>query len=94
MIRSWPVVPLLGLILLICGCQGLQPTANTGADGGAPAPQASLQSINHIVFMLQENRSFDHYFGQLPAYWQAAQCVFYCSQLGNSSPWLAYFGAC
>jgi|GraSoiStandDraft_42_1057292.scaffolds.fasta_scaffold53489_2 phospholipase C len=72
MIRRWPVVPLLGLILSICGCQGLQPTANTGADGGGSAPQATLQSINHIVFMLQENRSFDHYFGQLPAYWQAA----------------------
>lgn len=28
-------------------------------------------SINHIVFMLQENRSFDHYLGHLPEYWQA-----------------------
>ena len=31
----------------------------------------SLQSINHIIFMLQENRSFDHYFGALRAYWAA-----------------------
>lgn len=30
---------------------------------------ASLQSINHIIFMLQENRSFDHYFGALREYW-------------------------
>ena len=30
-----------------------------------------LQSVNHVIFMLQENRSFDTYFGQLPAYWQA-----------------------
>jgi phospholipase C len=28
----------------------------------------SLLSINHIIYMLQENRSFDHYFGQLPTY--------------------------
>jgi phospholipase C len=33
---------------------------------------ASLQSsINHIIFMTQENRSFDHYFSHLPEYWQA-----------------------
>jgi phospholipase C len=32
---------------------------------------ASLRSVNHIIFMLQENRSFDHYFGALRAYWAA-----------------------
>lgn len=32
---------------------------------------ASLQSINHIIFMLQENRGFDHYFGHLNAYRQS-----------------------
>lgn len=26
-------------------------------------------SINHIIFMAQENRSFDHYFGYLRQYW-------------------------
>jgi phospholipase C len=31
----------------------------------------SITSINHIIVMLQENRSFDHYFGHLPDYWQA-----------------------
>ncbi len=30
---------------------------------------ASLQSIQHIVFMMQENRSFDHYFGAMRQYW-------------------------
>ena len=29
---------------------------------------ASLQSIKHIIFMLQENRSFDEYFGKLNDY--------------------------
>ncbi len=29
----------------------------------------SLQSLNHIIFFLQENRSFDHYFGALREYW-------------------------
>ena len=50
-----------------------------GGNGGGDVPPASppsttptstatLQSVNHIVFMLQENRSFDNYFGQLNAY--------------------------
>jgi phospholipase C len=32
----------------------------------------SLQSINHVVFMLQENHSFDNYFGMLNPYRQSA----------------------
>lgn len=35
-------------------------TVSTGGSG--------LQTIKHIIFMLQENRSFDSYFGQLQAY--------------------------
>ena len=27
-----------------------------------------MQSVQHIVYMVQENRSFDHYFGQLGQY--------------------------
>ncbi|MGE5206676.1 MAG: alkaline phosphatase family protein [Chlamydiota bacterium] len=30
-----------------------------------------VQALNHIVFMLQENRSFDHMLGHLPEYWLA-----------------------
>jgi phospholipase C len=32
-------------------------------------PGGTLQSLNHIVVFLQENRSFDHYFGALREYW-------------------------
>jgi phospholipase C len=31
----------------------------------APAPAASLRDIKHVVLLMQENRSFDHYFGTL-----------------------------
>jgi phospholipase C len=31
-----------------------------------------LNSINHIIFMAQENRSFDSYFGAMRAYWAQA----------------------
>jgi phospholipase C len=33
---------------------------------------ASLQSINHIIFLAQENRSFDSYFGALRDFWKSA----------------------
>jgi phospholipase C len=47
---------------LLTGCQGLSNTP-------PPNPGGNLQnSVNHIIFMAQENRGFDHYFGQMPQY--------------------------
>jgi len=34
-------------------------------------PPQGLDQLNHIIFLAQENRSFDHYFGELRAYWAA-----------------------
>ena len=31
----------------------------------APVRRASLKDIKHVVLLMQENRSFDHYFGTL-----------------------------
>jgi len=31
----------------------------------------TVKVLNHIIFMAQENRSLDHYFGALRAYWRA-----------------------
>ena len=31
----------------------------------APAKGGSLKDIKHVVLLMQENRSFDHYFGTL-----------------------------
>jgi phospholipase C len=64
------------------GTQVVSPAATTtytatatGAGGNASAtatvtvePAASLQSIDHVIFMLQENHSFDNYFGMLNPY--------------------------
>lgn len=52
----------------LSGCQGLQ---HPGLLTTTPPADPSLNAINHIVVMVQENRSFDTYFGQLPAYWAA-----------------------
>lgn len=59
-------VCLLSIFLLaLCGCVGVTKTAPPVNPGG------DIKSVNHIIFMAQENRSFDTYFGQLPAYWAA-----------------------
>ena len=49
------------------------PTSPSGATGsGSPSPPVPLerlkgfQNIQHVVFIVQENRSFDHYFGTYP----------------------------
>ncbi|MGC2696494.1 MAG: alkaline phosphatase family protein [Candidatus Angelobacter sp.] len=76
MVRSF----VLGVILLVsalvsAGCAGLgattpQPTP-TATPAPSPTPTPTLQSsVNHIIIMAQENRSFDHYFGHLMQYWQ------------------------
>ena len=52
--------------LTLSGGQSLSVTATFAG----PPPQ-DITAINHIIVMLQENRSFDHYFGNLAAYWQA-----------------------
>ena len=47
----------------------------TGPGGSAHAsttvtvlPTGSISAVNHVIFLMQENRSFDHYFGQLNPY--------------------------
>jgi len=58
------------------GCSGTNNTctvtmsAAENVTANFTGPQ-NLNAINHIVFLAQENRSFDHYFGALRAYWAA-----------------------
>jgi len=60
--RHYSIVMMLLFALGLAGCQGLrQPSSGSG----------DISAVNHIVIMVQENRSFDTYFGQLPAYWAA-----------------------
>jgi phospholipase C len=59
----------LGLSFILAGCTGL--TSKTAAPPPSPPPPTgSVTAVNHIIYMMQENRSFDHYFGQLNAYRQ------------------------
>ncbi|MGA9645721.1 MAG: alkaline phosphatase family protein [Candidatus Korobacteraceae bacterium] len=63
-LRPYSTVGIILLLLALCGCQGLSGDSTSTSNSG-------INSINHIVIMVQENRSLDTYFGQLPAYWAA-----------------------
>lgn len=48
-----------------CGSGGGS-TGGNGGNGGGNASQ--INKLEHVIFTMQENRSFDHYFGQMPAF--------------------------
>lgn len=59
-----------GVLLVLGGCGG----GNMEEAPPPPPPSRSpgdITAVNHIIYMMQENRSFDHYFGQLNNYRQA-----------------------
>jgi phospholipase C len=64
--RSRPAIlaTACGLLATACGSASGAP-----ADRGLPEPPPVLDgfaNIEHVVFVVQENRSFDHYFGTFP----------------------------
>jgi phospholipase C len=66
------------VLLSLSGCGGVfggSSAGNNPPPSPSPTPTpvatATLQnSVNHIIILAQENRSFDHYFGHLMQYWQ------------------------
>ena len=65
-LRACAIAAVAGLTILFSGCQGL-----SNSTGTTTPPPGDITKVNHIIFMAQENRSFDTYFSQLPAYWAA-----------------------
>jgi phospholipase C len=75
-LRTPCVLAIAALIAFLGGCRGLvsdptpTPTPTPTPIPGPPPPSAgTITKINHIIFLAQENRSFDHYFGELRRYW-------------------------
>jgi phospholipase C len=71
------------------GMAARAPRALLGALAAAPA-RGRLTDIDHVVILIQENRSFDHYFGTYPAVrgfsdWRARRGVFHQRYPGNTS---------
>src|SRR5437870_2524296 len=58
-------LPRLGVgICLLAACGN--PTPKPAQSHAPLACPAGLEKIEHFVFIMQENRSFDHYFGTYP----------------------------
>jgi phospholipase C len=52
-------------LVALSGChRSGAPTATRNAT--TPAPGEGVQKIQHVVFLIKENRTFDHYFGTFP----------------------------
>src|SRR5438105_7046285 len=63
--RSSAASPLCPRILVLVCLGGL--TAAAGRAGAAPAAtEMGIHKIHHVVVIMQENRSFDSYFGTYP----------------------------
>jgi phospholipase C len=58
--RRGAVIGVLGLAITAIAC-----TATAEKRVQAPAPQGIFK-LDHLIFIVQENRSFDHYFGTYP----------------------------
>ena len=63
----------LALAGILAGCGGMTQSQSQGPPPNnnpppLPPPAGSLNDVNHIIYMLQENRGFDEYFGQLNNY--------------------------
>jgi hypothetical protein len=61
----------MAFAMLVTGCGSV--SGNKGTPGPTPGgpPPAGITAVNHVVILIQENRSFDHYFGQMTAYRKA-----------------------
>lgn len=64
------VLGMMASAAVLTGCRGLE--MGGGPVGGGGGTASGLKNLNHIIYMFQENRTFDHYFARLNDY-RAAQ---------------------
>src|SRR5579871_2028140 len=63
MLRSRSQSFVVVLVAMLAVAQTAMPAL---AQSKTPTPPGDITSIQHIVFIIKENRSFDNYFGQYP----------------------------
>src|SRR4051794_18667034 len=56
-----------GVLVLAVACPTGSPTTSSETSGSPiTPPPRGLKTLKHLIFIGQENRSFDHYFGTYP----------------------------
>lgn len=76
--RTLRLVAVFACLAVLAACGGAAGSSNNnngnggnGNGGGGSTGPTDIHAVNHVVIMMQENRSFDNYFGQMTAYRQA-----------------------
>lgn len=58
-------------LMWMSACSGVgSASSGSGGSTGSGGSGAGIGAVNHVIIMMQENRSFDNYFGQMTAYRQ------------------------
>jgi phospholipase C len=60
------LLPIVAAALLVGGDLALLRETAPGSAADAPPLPAGIRKIRHVIVIMQENRSFDHYFGTYP----------------------------
>ena len=67
--RRWflarPAMLTIAIAAVVAGI-GVAPPERTPSPAPAAAAPAGIETIDHVIIVVQENRSFDHYFGTYP----------------------------
>jgi phospholipase C len=66
MTRSWKTAAAGGLAALVVTAGVMAALAKPGASARSSGPALGIHRIRHVVVIMQENRSFDSYFGTFP----------------------------
>ncbi len=64
--RTRPAIVATACALLAAACSSASGAAAGRGTPEPPPPLEGFANIEHVVFVVQENRSFDHYFGTFP----------------------------
>jgi phospholipase C len=69
--RSTLLLALLAVSVIAAACTGATASNTSPGSSSEPATSSSdapggIFKLDHLIFIVQENRSFDHYFGTYP----------------------------
>src|SRR6187200_878397 len=54
------------IVLIVAACTAVATPQSAQVSPGTNTPSPGLQKLEHLIFIVQENRSFDQYFGTYP----------------------------
>ncbi len=68
-IKRWPVLATCAAVLtlsVLAACTASSTSPRPAGQGGTDVVPAGIHKIKHVIIVMQENRSFDSYFGTYP----------------------------